>query len=144
MRRNIITWLPAVALATFVVLGWAPFPVEDPDAPDGHEDVIYRLDAVSDRLAQLPFTVKVLLENVLRSSASGTATEQLFVTGSEIERWGLGAVQEIDAAAMHVWARWQNMGLEESEHLSTIIVHPENASARTNRWAMPASRKTIS
>ncbi len=38
------------------------------------EAVIYRLDAVSDRLAQLPFTVKVLLENVLRSSASGTAT----------------------------------------------------------------------
>ena len=39
-----------------------------------HEAVIYRLDAVSDRLAQLPFTVKVLLENVLRNSASGTAT----------------------------------------------------------------------
>ena len=38
------------------------------------EAVIYRLDAVSDRLAQLPFTVKILLENVLRSSASGTAT----------------------------------------------------------------------
>jgi hypothetical protein len=32
----------------------------------------------------------------------------LFVTGSEIERWGLGVVQEIDAAAMHVFARWQN------------------------------------
>ena len=34
----------------------------------------YRLDAVSDRLAQLPFTVKVLLENTLRNSARGTAT----------------------------------------------------------------------
>jgi predicted porin len=40
------------------------------------------------------------------------AGNQLFVTGSEVERWGLGAVQEIDAAAMHVWARWQNMGLD--------------------------------
>ena len=30
------------------------------------------------------------------------------MTGSEIERWGLGVVQEIDAAAMHVFARWQN------------------------------------
>jgi len=39
-----------------------------------HEATIYRLDAVSDRLAQLPFTVKVLLENVLRNSVSGTAT----------------------------------------------------------------------
>jgi aconitate hydratase len=38
------------------------------------EAVIYRLDAVSDRLAQLPFIVKVLLENVLRNSASGKAT----------------------------------------------------------------------
>jgi hypothetical protein len=32
----------------------------------------------------------------------------LFVTSSEIERWGLGVVQEIDAAAMHVFARWQH------------------------------------
>ena len=32
----------------------------------------------------------------------------LFVTGSEIERWGLGAVQEIDSAAMHLFARWQH------------------------------------
>ena len=31
------------------------------------------------------------------------------VTGSELQRWGLGAVQEIDAAAMHVFARWQHM-----------------------------------
>ena len=34
------------------------------------------------------------------------AANTLFVTGSEVERWGLGAVQEIDAAAMHVFARW--------------------------------------
>jgi aconitate hydratase len=38
------------------------------------EYLIYRLDAVSDRLDRLPFTVKVLLENVLRNSASGAAT----------------------------------------------------------------------
>ena len=36
----------------------------------------------------------------------------LFVTGSEVERWGLGAVQEIDAAAMHVFARWQNQSAD--------------------------------
>ncbi len=36
---------------------------------------IYRLDAVSDRLDELPFTVKVLLENVLRHSATGAASE---------------------------------------------------------------------
>ena len=26
----------------------------------------------------------------------------------EVQRWGLGVVQEIDSAAMHVWARWQH------------------------------------
>ena len=36
---------------------------------------IYRLDAVSDRLHELPFTVKILLENVLRHSATGSAGE---------------------------------------------------------------------
>ena len=40
----------------------------------GRELAIYRLDAISDRLSRLPFTVKVLLENVLRNSAAGTAT----------------------------------------------------------------------
>ena len=35
-------------------------------------------------------------------------------TGSEAERWGLGAVQEIDSAAMHLWARWQHQDLEIS------------------------------
>ncbi len=38
------------------------------------EVTIYRLDAVSDQLDRLPFTVKVLLENVLRNSASGGAS----------------------------------------------------------------------
>jgi hypothetical protein len=32
----------------------------------------------------------------------------LFVTGSEIQRFGLGAVQEIDSAAMHIGLRWQH------------------------------------
>ena len=36
------------------------------------------------------------------------STDNVFITGSEVERWGLGVVQEIDAAAMHVFARWQH------------------------------------
>ena len=36
----------------------------------------------------------------------------VFVTGSEVERWGLGVVQEIDAAAMHLWVRWQHQELD--------------------------------
>jgi hypothetical protein len=34
-----------------------------------------------------------------------------FVTGSEVNRWGLGVMQEIDSAAMHVWANWQHLEL---------------------------------
>ena len=34
------------------------------------------------------------------------------VTGSEVERWGLGVVQEIDSAAMHLFARWQHLDLD--------------------------------
>jgi Gram-negative porin len=34
------------------------------------------------------------------------------ITGSEAERWGLGVVQEIDSAAMHVWLRWQHQTLD--------------------------------
>ena len=34
------------------------------------------------------------------------------VNGSEVQRWGLGIVQEIDSAAMHVFARWQHMELD--------------------------------
>jgi hypothetical protein len=36
----------------------------------------------------------------------------VFATGSEAERFGLGIVQEIDSAAMHLWARWQHQELD--------------------------------
>ncbi|MFD0986378.1 porin [Methyloligella solikamskensis] len=32
--------------------------------------------------------------------------------GSEVERYGLGVVQEIDAAAMHLFGRWQHQSLD--------------------------------
>jgi hypothetical protein len=34
------------------------------------------------------------------------------VDGSELQRWGLGVVQEVDAAAMHIWARWQHQEVD--------------------------------
>ena len=40
------------------------------------------------------------------------AANTVVVTGSEVERWGLGAVQEIDAAAMHLFARWQHQDID--------------------------------
>jgi hypothetical protein len=45
----------------------------------------------------------------------GTATTTpALITGSEVNRWGLGIVQEIDSAAMHVFARWQHLEGEVS------------------------------
>jgi hypothetical protein len=41
-------------------------------------------------------------------------SENMFVTSSEVQRWGLGVVQEIDSAAMHVWARWQHQEIDAS------------------------------
>ncbi|HSD92829.1 MAG TPA: porin [Methyloceanibacter sp.] len=34
------------------------------------------------------------------------------ITGSEVERYGLGVVQEIDSAAMHLWLRWQHQEID--------------------------------
>jgi hypothetical protein len=39
------------------------------------------------------------------------AANVVSVNGSDTERWGLGVVQEIDAAAMHVFARWQHQDI---------------------------------
>jgi hypothetical protein len=39
------------------------------------------------------------------------------IIGSEVQRWGLGVVQEIDSAAMHVWFRWQHQELEDVQLL---------------------------
>ena len=57
------------------------------------------------------------LENGFRGApsfpgCSPALVDDCFVVGSEVERWGLGVVQEIDAAAMHLWARWQHQELD--------------------------------
>lgn len=41
-----------------------------------------------------------------------TAANPCNLTGSEVDRWGAGVVQEIDAAAMHVFARWQHQSID--------------------------------
>jgi hypothetical protein len=37
--------------------------------------------------------------------------QEAYITGSEVNRWGLGVMQEIDSAAMHVLANWQHLEL---------------------------------
>ncbi|MGB2933598.1 MAG: hypothetical protein WBB88_14755, partial [Methyloceanibacter sp.] len=45
--------------------------------------------------------------------ADGSAmTADALVTGSEVTRYGIGVVQEIDSAAMHLFARWQHLDLD--------------------------------
>ncbi len=46
------------------------------------------------------------------TSVPGDIFKGAFVTDSEVQRWGLGVVQEIDSAAMHVLARWQHQELD--------------------------------
>ena len=48
-------------------------------------------------------------------NSTGTA----FVTDSQINRWGLGVVQEIDSAAMHLFLRWQHQELDASFETQT-------------------------
>ncbi len=58
---------------------------------------IYRLDAVSDQLDRLPFTVKVLLENVLRHSATGGAGAQ---DVAALAAWAPGGESDIEIPFM--------------------------------------------
>ena len=51
--------------------------------------------------------------NFCGTHTGGVDFAQAYVTGSTVERWGLGVVQEIDAAAMHVWARWQHQDVND-------------------------------
>ncbi|MGA7545007.1 MAG: hypothetical protein WBW08_04160 [Methyloceanibacter sp.] len=34
------------------------------------------------------------------------------VTGSTVNRYGAGIMQEIDSAAMHIWFNWQHLNLD--------------------------------
>jgi hypothetical protein len=49
------------------------------------------------------------------------------ITGSEVDRWGLGVVQEIDSAAMHLFARWQHTELDISGNFVDAYTHKKIA-----------------
>ena len=38
--------------------------------------------------------------------------QSAFLTGSTVNRWGAGVMQEIDSAAMHLWFNWQHLELD--------------------------------
>ena len=53
------------------------------------------------------------------------------ITGSEVDRWGIGFVQEIDSAAMHLFARWQHLELNSltAKNLGATCVGSPDATA---------------
>ena len=46
-------------------------------------------------------------------AANALGNRNCTITGSTVDRWGLGVVQEVDAAAMHLFARWQHLSVED-------------------------------
>jgi hypothetical protein len=61
------------------------------------------------------------------TSIPGDIFKGAFVTGSETQRWGLGVVQEIDSAAMHVFARWQHQEVD-ADILGVTVNNPASCS----------------
>jgi len=46
------------------------------------------------------------------ASNGDAITTDAVITGSQVTRYGVGVVQEIDSAAMHLFARWQHLDLD--------------------------------
>ena len=85
------------------------------DLPSGNENIIGGNDcaATSCRLARSHKTSTSPQSRGTQHFKKGDAiTESAVVTSSEVTRWGIGVVQEIDSAAMHVFARWQHLDLD--------------------------------
>ncbi len=82
-----------------------------PNFADNHPDIegIYIKAGISQKyfgLGQTHFYGEYGLNN--DGFAHGTAFSFGGVTSSEATRWGVGVVQEIDAAAMSLWAKWRH------------------------------------
>jgi hypothetical protein len=70
---------------------------------------------------------------VNKNGTAKLATDPFFgspgaeITGSEVDRWGLGVVQEIDSAAMHLFARWQHVSADiDAKDVRLTIQDPKS------------------
>jgi hypothetical protein len=59
-------------------------------------------------------------------------TQNVLVTGSEVDRWGAGIMQEIDSAAMHVWFNWQHLEVNLDAVNFDDSSFPDGHKARTS------------
>ncbi|MGB3023116.1 MAG: hypothetical protein WBB50_13460, partial [Methyloceanibacter sp.] len=71
---------------------------------------------------------------VANGSSKGVAlVTDALLTGSEVTRYGVGVVQEIDSAAMHIFARWQHLDLDlNGVNLGTTCVGNSDGSCYNN------------
>jgi hypothetical protein len=104
-------WMPAGATVIFGEYGQYRDQFSGLCAlPSGNEDIIGGNDCAhflpTGALAQ---NVNIGTQHFKKGDA---ITENAVVTSSEVTRWGVGVVQEIDSAAMHVFARWQHLDLD--------------------------------
>jgi hypothetical protein len=58
--------------------------------------------------------------------------QNVFITGSEVNRWGAGIVQEIDSAAMHLWVNWQHLEMN-MDLVGNGFVGPVNNFKKVNQ-----------
>ena len=77
-----------------------PFSARDTLEAGGRSHVIYRLDAVREGLDRTPYTIKVLLETVLRNCGRGFVTEDdVRALAGWTPRSGLGRRGAVPAGA---------------------------------------------
>jgi predicted porin len=78
-----------------------------------------------------------LCAGTLNPSENGGAcltNTSLFMTDSKVDRWGAGIVQEIDAAAMHVWFNWQHLEFEgDFAGNGTVASNPSGGFSKVNQ-----------
>jgi hypothetical protein len=67
----------------------------------------------------------------------------VFARGSEAERWGLGVVQEIDSAAMHLWARWQHQEVDV-DLVGISVTNPNTVNCNIDNVGFDTSGCTFS
>ncbi len=93
---------------------------------------------LGDFCADVP-TVSVLGGLITASAIPGDVVKGAFVDSSEAQRFGLGVVQEIDAAAMHLWARWQHQELDAS--ITGFTLSGQGCFGGLNPGGVPSRKK---
>jgi hypothetical protein len=89
---------------------------------DGTSETYYVKGGIRQRWTPLGHTV--LYGEYLRGNNGGAAIADGFTaahvapTESELDVWGVGVVQEIDAAAMSIWVKYRNLSFDDNSGLN--------------------------